>query len=316
MSCPNATAPINIVKTIADECDLKCDYSHNYPTTSVIADNKGDYIRLAFDPEKEAPTSFNKVKYSCQEARIYQPSLHTFAGKHAPAEIVIVHQSDTTAQTLLVCIPIILDANSKGGLVDALITQIASGAASLGTRTGVTLPGFSLNRVVPAKPYYSYTGTYPYSPCNGKVDYVVFADTYGVPISAGTLAKIAGPGTAIITAQSYATHNNPDGYYFNNKGPSPFTSVGDDIYIECQPTGADGNVLVPEGGSSSSGGDMNIGDKIKSLLASPWIAGLFGVILIYIILRAFDALSDKLFSAGKQSGGTNVTNHLSAASKT
>ena len=76
MSCPNATAPINIVKTMADECDLKCDYSQDYPITSITADNEGDYIRFAFDPEKIASVKFNSQGYRVLEARIYQPSLH------------------------------------------------------------------------------------------------------------------------------------------------------------------------------------------------------------------------------------------------
>ena len=64
MSCPNATAPIDIVRSIADECDLKCDYSFKYPITSVTADNKGDFIRLSFDPEKEPSVRFDDLDAS------------------------------------------------------------------------------------------------------------------------------------------------------------------------------------------------------------------------------------------------------------
>ena len=34
---------------------------------------------------------------------------------------------------------------------------------------------------------------------------------------------------------------------YNQKGPSPFEGGQDEIYIECNPTGDDGKVLVPEG---------------------------------------------------------------------
>lgn len=315
MSCPNATAPIDIIKSLADECDLKCDYSYNYPNTSVTAQNKGDYIRLAFDPQNVAPVRFNKVKYNCLDARIYQPSLHTFGGKHTPAEIVINHKSDTTAQTLLVCIPIIEDPNNKAGTLDALITQIAGSAPRANSDANISMPGFSLNKIVPGKPYYSYTGTLPYTPCNGKIDYVVYPDTYAATLSKVTLAKLTTVGVSIIGAQNYAIHHNPDGYYFNNKGPSPLDSEGDEIYIECNPTGADGQVLVPEGNASSSSSNMNIGDRIKNILSSPWIAGLFGAILLYLIIVGFDAIADKIFNPGKQSGGSNTTSHLSGAGK-
>ena len=318
MSCPNATAPIDIIKTLADECDLKCDYSYDYPKTSISAQNKGDYIRLAFDPQNVAPVRFNKVKYNCIDARIYQPSLHRFGGKQTPAELVINHKSDTTAQTLLVCIPIIEDPNNKAGTLDALITQIASTAPRTGSSANISIPGFSLNNIVPGKPYYSYSGTLPYTPCNGKVDYVVYPDTYAATLSKVTLAKLTTVGVSIITAQSYAVHHNPDGYYYNDKGPSPMNSSGDDIYIECNPTGADGEVLVPEGNASSTStnANMDIGDKIKSILSSPWIAGLFGAILLYLIIVGFDAIADKIFNPGSQSGGvSNATSHLSGSGK-
>ena len=37
MSCPNATAPIDIVKNNAEVCDKKCDIAFDYPNTSVTA---------------------------------------------------------------------------------------------------------------------------------------------------------------------------------------------------------------------------------------------------------------------------------------
>jgi len=317
MSCPNASAPIDIIKNIADECDLKCDYSYNYPNTSVTAQNKGSFIRLAFDPQNVAPVRFNKVKYNCLDARIYHPSLHTFGGKHTPAEIVINHRSETTAQNLLVCVPVIEDSN-KAGTLDALITQIASNAPRENSETIISMPGFSLNKIVPGKPYYSYTGTLPYAPCNGKIDYVVYPDTYAVTLSKVALAKLTTVGVSIISAQNYAIHNNSNGYYFNNKGPSPLEGVDDEIYIECNPTGADGKVLVPEGNQPGSGTNANIdiGDKIKNILSSSWFAVLFGAILLYLIIVGFDAIANKLFNPGTQSGGvSNTTFHLSGAGK-
>ena len=303
MSCPDATAPINIVPTIADECDLKCDYSYNYNTTSIIADNKGSFIRLGFDPDNVPPVSFNKVKYTTQEARIYQPSLHTFSGKHTAGELVIVHQSDTTAQTLLVCVPIIGDSNSKGSILDALITQVANGAPREGSRTSVSIPSFSLNQLVPGKPYYSYSGTLPYAPCNGNVDYVVYADNYGITLSSNVLSKLNSATKSIIQPQTYSVHNNPNGYFYNQKGPSPFEGGQDEIYIECNPTGDDGKVLVPEGGNPKND-NMNILEKLNNLVKNPIFGGLLGLILIYALIQLFDMLANKIFPDSSQAGGS------------
>ena len=107
MSCPNATAPIDIGKdNIAGKCDLKCEFSFHYNNSSCIATNRGDYISLAYDYSSSPPVVYNSASYDVKEVRIYSPSLHSFNGSKADGEFIIIHNTSSGANPLFVCIPI------------------------------------------------------------------------------------------------------------------------------------------------------------------------------------------------------------------
>tara|TARA_B100000925_G_scaffold288630_1_gene269982 strand:- start:1160 stop:2068 length:909 start_codon:yes stop_codon:yes gene_type:complete len=292
MSCPNATAPINIVKNNAEVCDKKCDLAFDYPNTSVTAKNKGDYIRFAFDKSSTPPVYFNKEKYEVQEMLLFQPSLHTFSGSRTAGEVIIVHNNLNSSRTLLVCVPIEATATAPSEL-DALINQVAQKANTLDSTTTINLNLFSLKNIVPSKPYYYYNGTLPYSPCNGNNDIVVFGNDNSVKISGASLASLK----QFLTTSSYSVHTPPNGYFYNKNGPSNF-AVGDtdDIYFECNPTGSDGEILI---GEKKQGLSMPADfDKYS------WILGaIFGAIILYALIKVFGIAFTKIFHEPNQVGG-------------
>ena len=83
----------------------------------------------------------------------------------------------------------------------------------------------------------------------------------------------------IITESNYPTVTNPDGYYYNKSGASSGSS-GDDIYIECNPTGADGETIVTEDTSDSNDWSSSFASQFSD---GPWL-GIFLAILIGIVL--------------------------------
>lgn len=294
MSCPNATAPIDIVKNSADTCDKKCDLAFDYPKSSVTASNKGDYIRFSFDKSATAPVFFNKEKFDVQEMRLYQPSLHTFSGSRTIGEVVIVHNNLTASTSLLVCVPITADASSATPL-DALISQVSKKANSIGTSASINLNVFTLNNVVPSKPYYFYNGTLPYSPCNGSYDIVVFDKDNAAAINAGNLINLK----RVLTSSDYDIHKPKNGLYYNSNGPSNMTS-GDDIYIECNPTGDDGTVLLGKKKESDTTDSESI---IKKIIESNILNYLIGAILLLAVIYIFNLAFSKIFAV-EQSGGS------------
>ena len=173
MSCSNATSPINIIRQKADICDLKCNYQPNYKTTTITGSNKGEYLRYAFAPSNTPPVVFNSDQYNVSDMRLYSPSLHTYNGQQADGELIIKHTNVTQNEQLLVCIPILSGASSAG-VADSIISQVALKAPAKNAQTDIRQPSFSISNLIPKSGFYNYTGTLPYSPCNNKVQYVVF----------------------------------------------------------------------------------------------------------------------------------------------
>ena len=288
MSCDSATAPINIVKSIASKCDLKCSVKFNYDVTSVRAENKGNYVRLAFDPQTIPPVLLNAQKYIVQEARIYQPSLHTFGGQHMAAEMVITHQNQTSNQNLLVCVPISNGGGASSSL-DVIIKQVTQKANTKGSSTNITGSTFSLKQIVPNKPFYNYAGTHPYPPCNGTYEYIVFDKTNAQMISDNTWNNL----TKIITPSVYSTHNPVGGLFYNDIGPSSLAD-GDDIYIECNPTGDDGSILIGVPKVISTGG--NAWEQIKN---SGMLIVIISIAAFALIITLFNIVHDKFFKTNE-----------------
>lgn len=299
--CSNATAPINIIQNVPP-CDLKCEYSFTYPKTNLVARNNGDYI--LFTPTETgntAPVIYNANKYTVQGMRLYQPSLHTYGGVKQEGELIIDHTPLDGGNRLLVCVPVI-----KGsGTLDELVANVAKLAPIEGSSTGqINMPSFSFGDLVPMKPFYSYTGTLPYNPCNGTYDYIVFNYADGAQISSKNYIILK----KIISANVYKTQTPPppcDGcsiLFYNSAGPTTGTGE-EDIYINCEPTGSDGEVLVTQNDSKGDGSE-----KAIAFLSSHYktitkiIQFILGVILVCILWKVglfiFDKISGKTDTGG------------------
>ncbi len=295
MSCPNASSPIDITSN-AGTCKLKCDYSFRYMNTNLVGRNGGDY--LSFRPsgnDKAPPVVFNADKFVVKEMRLYQPSLHTYGGNKADAELIIEHSNVTGSGDLMVCIPVTkgMTAGGAATVLDDLVSQVAQFAPTAGGNAGeIRLATFTFGKLVPTKPFYSYKGSLPYSPCTGSYNYVVFDKDNAVPMSMTTYAKML----KVVSANSYTTHSPLNGLYKNSSGPAPFTGEGDDIYIECKPTGHDGETLVTE---PKPGSSMFSGETAQDILNSPILHAFLGVLVMLGLLKIAHVLFTKIGGAAK-----------------
>jgi carbonic anhydrase len=171
MSCPNANSPIDISQQkVAGKCDLKCEYNYNYPNSSCIATNRGDYISIAYDTFSSSPVNYNSIDYNVKEIRIYHPSLHTFNENKSIAEVIIIHISNKGTIPLLVCIPLIENnTNSDSStILTTIINNVSINAPSEGESATITMDNFSLTPFIPQKPFFSYT--------YDSIDWIVFGD--------------------------------------------------------------------------------------------------------------------------------------------
>jgi len=222
------TQNINISKqNISGKCDLKCSYNFKYSETNLIAKNNGVSIALTTDSNKIPPVTYNNQKYNVTNIEIVSPSIHLFNGATATAEIIINHTPIQGGSQLNVAIPI--TSSSESSTASTLITQViqsvSSNAPAANETTNLSISGFTLQDIVPSKPFYSYTGA------SDNTDYIVFDITNAIPLSSSIITTLQ----QIIKPFPLPT---PGGkLFFNSTGPNT-TKVGEGIYISCKPTGS------------------------------------------------------------------------------
>jgi hypothetical protein len=222
-----STQNINISRqNIEGKCDLKCAYSFKYPQSNITAKNNGVFISLTYDNSSVPPVTFNNQKYTVSSILITCPSIHIFNNNPAAAEIVIEHIPVKGGNQLSVAIPIKTSSESSAAsnLITEVIKSVANNAPADGESTNMSISGFTLDSIVPKKPFYNYT--------YNNIDWVVFGDLEAIPLSSSTLGKLK----KII--KPYSIQTPKSGLFYNSKGPNDASNFGDGIYISCKPTGS------------------------------------------------------------------------------
>jgi carbonic anhydrase len=286
MSCPNATAPIDIsISKITNNCSLKCSYRFKYNDSSCNATNRGEYISISYDKSSSPPVIYNAIGYDVQELRLYTPSLHSYNETKTDGELIVVHTSNTGSKPLLVCVPIKGNNTSSDSALffKTLIDTVASNAPAEGDYTAVNVTNFNLEILVPKKPFYSYSATEPYNPCTENVDYIVFSPVEAsldiMPESLKTLQSI-------IKGNPYSIKTGAKLFY-NEKGPSMGNSNGQ-IYIDCQPVGSSDDTV--EILTDTGIGNYELGNWLKNPFVKLFIASVIFIILLYGIKYSLNFL--------------------------
>lgn len=310
MSCPNSTSPVNI-PTVGTTCSLKCKFSYNYPSSELNVTHNGDYISFKLNPIQNAPVEYGNSSYDVEEFRIYRQSLHTYIGEYADAELIIVHRNNMGSEKLLVCVPLMQSAmpDDNSIALDNVLSEVGKRANSNGMQTRINLASFSLNKFIPKKPYIIYNGTLPFSPCNNKTtaNYVVFGKQDAIKIAPSSMNLL----NNIVKKHKYSIKNDPkNGFFFNKSGPSSGTTSNEDIYIECKPTGSDGEILVPTASAWSISADtMNL-SKVGMI-----IGVLIGAIIMYLLIKLLQYILSSMKSGPNSTSATTALPKAAASVK-
>jgi len=281
MSCLSSTAPIDIdAEKQSGTCDLKCNYQFRYSDSISTATNRGDYISINYEPTSSAPpVRFNAYEYSVSEMRIYTPSLHTYNDTKAAGECVIVHTSSSGNYPLLVCVPIgVGDSASKASQYLSNVIKTMSKTAPVDKDSTQIPQSFNLDDFVPSKPFYSYTGTQPYQPCQGKNNYVVFTPSDSAcSVSSQVLETLR----SVIQENAYTT-NTSTPFFYNSAGPGQSLNFGnDDIYIDCQPVGESEETIDVLNDNNNNNGDDNTIDLFQGEIWKYFIIFLVFLAIVY-----------------------------------
>jgi len=270
----NNQKTIDISKeNIHGKCDLKCAYTFNYPNTNLTAKNDDIMISLTTDNTQVAPVIYNNEKYIVSKIIIISPSLHLFNGKKVNAEIIVQHDPQNGSGTrLFVCVPIIQsrDSSTATTLLNQIVTSVVTNAPSSNETTNLNLTNFTLDNIIPKKPFFSYNGV---QPMNGE--FIVFSTEFAIPLNEKTLNSLS----KII--KPYLVSMTTDGnLFFNINGPNSNVS-NEGIYISCQPTGSSEEEIEIVNSKNAISYDF------ESITTDPTVQLIFQIIigcLIFIIL--------------------------------
>ena len=264
-------------QNVKGKCDLKCAYSFTYPESNITAKNNGIVLNITYENRSAPPVNYNTAKYNVSKISLYSPSLHLFNGTSVDAELIIEHVPVLGGNNMSVCIPIVKSSESStaSNLLTQIIQSVSTNAPADGDSTNLNINGFTLDSIVPKKPYFSYENT-----TQGlSGDYIVFGRIGAIPLSEETLktfASIIQPYPAVMTGGNL---------FFNIKGPNSNIS-NEGIYISCQPTGSSDETIdivntTPAGISISS-----FTENPANMIFLKFIIYLILIILLFVIIKA------------------------------
>ena len=285
MSCPNSDSPINISTTAnVLSCEVFCSYMHQYKDSACTATYYPDHIKLSYDATTSAAVTFNNEGYNVREVNIYAPSVHAYNGSSADAEMLIIH--DGAGKKLIVSVPLVQSNNTAASakILDDIIGKFSSTVDKTKTNDSqlINVQNYNMENFIPSSPYYFYMGGAPFSPCDGQYNYVVFDKTKSpVTIGGDTLKTLTG----LIQPSGIKAVSRSD-YYYNSSGPNvkPGSRGNkDEIYIECNPTGEDGEILYQTPPPPSS--DALSALSADNLMHNPYLNVVIGIGLSYMALK-------------------------------
>jgi carbonic anhydrase len=275
---------INIsASNVKGKCQLKCSYAFKYTESNSTAKNNGVLIDLTYDSTNVPPVVYNTEKYVVENITIVSPSIHTFNDKSMPGEIIITHNPQNGGNSLKVCIPFTssIESSTSSQLISDIINKVATNAPSQGDSTNLNM-SFNLQKIVPRKPFFVYSGE--------NSDWIVYGQLDAIPLSSTTittLQKIIKPFPIPM----------PGGdLFYNSKGPISGVQLGDGIYISCQPTGSSEEETAVEYDKNSSSFDFSnvLESPIFKLIIIILIGCLLFIIIFYGISTFYKYLSSDL----------------------
>jgi len=260
-------------------CDLKCSYDFKYPDSNSTATNNGIMISLTYENVSGNHVLYNQEKYNVSSINIYCPSIHYFKdGSQAPGEIVIHHTPIKGGNNLSVGIPFIesTEINSATNTITDIIETVAASAPSEGDSVNLNISDFTLQNVVPKKPYFTYKSN------TDNTQWIVFGLFDAIPLNKTTLGTLS----QLINPFNIATTGGD--LFYNSKGPN-LVGAGEGIYISCQPTGSSDEETTVSYTKDTTSYDI-FNNKSTLLIIQIIIGCIIFIILFFILNYAYTYL--------------------------
>lgn len=248
-----ATNPkINIPASATTKCSIQCMFWYDYKdslTTSIS--NNTTTVNLTYDGTGST-IMYNSIMYSLATTNpisIYAGGIHTFeenSGLGPSLELVVNHYNSETNTNLYVCIPISSSGTAPTtNALTEIITHYFPGTTSHPSTTNYPVNQFNLNYIIPKTTYFIHKGMYHNSSDNSTTIYVVFPYN-SLNLSSATITS-ATTGTGSLSTHTFTRPSTLPTILQNTQGTTVngFSGNGQ-IYIDCQPTDSQGEIVVKE----------------------------------------------------------------------
>lgn len=214
---------------VVNICEDKCSLSFNYPNSpSCVITNSGNLFNISYQLENSySPVTFNNSQFYFHSNVIYLalPSIHEYNGSDTTAELFFC-LTDNTNQTLCISIPINSNAKNSSPLLTNILSDIVDYQINeSGESKTININDFTLNDIIPYKPYYYYE--------NDNTNVIAYGIENALYISESTLSTLSSYITNIPDSVKAIIFPYTSTLLKNIKGPS--ISKSGEIYIDCQP---------------------------------------------------------------------------------
>jgi carbonic anhydrase len=318
-------SPVNISSTDPSikECNVYCTYHYEYNDSACVvsvnkSDASGNYLDIKYDLKNSGTSShviFNGQNYNVTSIRVYRPSLHTYDNQHAPIELLIFHDGGVSDK-LVVSIPYQSGSastdytSSKTGsqVLQNIIndysklspspssSSLSSSSSSSSNPQNLNITNFNLNNFIPNAQYYYYIGTDlpKFGLCSQltTTNYILFdLSKGGQYISSDAITKLE----KMINPSAFPIKQNT--LYKSAKFPNSNSAAAksSEIYIDCNPTGSEGEELYTPADNSSDkiSSITNLLDGLKNSGVVQFLVSIIvSIVLIWVIKKAFFSKRD------------------------
>ena len=309
MPCPT-NAPINLPTAVNQPCSTKCNFEYNYGLASCSVTNRTTYLDIqCFDGNNTIKSDMISGSLIVTGVRLYAPSLNTYDGFRADAELIITHSGG--GRTLYVCIPVI--SSVKSGSSAKWFSKVIPSAPTKkggGATVGVNVNNFTLNDVIPQAAFTIYNdGTFDWNCAQDNV-IILFNKNVAVNMKSRDYSTL----TSIIKAASYAM-GTPKYLTFNNigttAGPGKKSGGGKGKTMTCKPiTYPDGTPITNSGSARmrwvSSGGVAKT-PKVSMTVIYYIILAIIAILIVGLLGWGFYYAFRRRSRASNTSANTSVT---------
>jgi hypothetical protein len=312
--CAISNVPLKLgninFSNITKSCSTNCNFEYNYVIGNPVITNKDKYLDIKLNTENSRyeiksvllGRENKAVKGKVLEARIYCPSINEY-GNDIIAELIIIHQGNTTSKRLSLCIPIKKTSSSFINETTTILNTIAERAPnyqkdlSEQDRIPLTFPNFTLNKLIPTSKYIIYKNAVPSWDCNNNNNVIFFDKSEPLFISNAKYnilrLKLKESGTVKNTVSESVLEKNTIG----TKGPG----INHKPQLHCYPIDINGRPIKQkkiDEKSDAKKEELDLGVSIYILIAL-----VAGFILFYGVRKLV-----QLLSKSKSVVGSGVNN--------